>query len=479
MKRLTFFLITVFFVGIISAQVKNVAVVEMEIDAQSGAAAEITPAEVRLMTAGLRREAVKNLPKERYNIMTSETVYAQGGAVLEACADENCVITLGSKIGADYIVRGIISKLRARFALSVEIYETENGNLVASSELVSSENVGELVEKAAGACAEMYKTFANATQSVMQKPTVATAETADQQLPEQKPAAKPKPERKEKTLTDKSGGEKNNAHWSWGKFPPKEAGRGEARIDMSYDYYQDTSFRYEGHNYELGLSFDARYSIIQGLEVVVVLPVPMMRLRNGDIYNDYAGLSHPRIGIRYWLPVGFGFFSEFMLPIDTRDTSRLITDRYYVDYHDYTPHHLDTIKITFSRAMGLELGAQYSKNVTEKLSFGSQFSLMIPFASQYNYTASQDLNVGAELDYTLGMITPFLGVDMLVGITRPTSDGKETGEIPKMGVNLSAGANVDITKMLSADIFVGIRFGERYSSSRDYTTVRGHISFNF
>jgi len=157
--------------GISAAGVKNVAVVEMEIDAQSGAAAEITPAEVRLMTAGLRREAVKNLPKERYNIMTSETVYAQGGAVLEACVDENCVITLGSKIGADYIVRGIISKLRARFALSVEIYETENGNLVASSELVSSENVGELVEKAAGACAEMYKTFANATQSAAPQTT--------------------------------------------------------------------------------------------------------------------------------------------------------------------------------------------------------------------------------------------------------------------------------------------------------------------
>jgi len=151
------------------AQVKNVAVVETEVDAQSGTAAEITSAEVRLITAGLRRKAVKNLPRNRYNIMTSETVQAQGGAVLEACADENCVISLGAKIGADYIVRGIISKLRARFALSVEIYETENGNLVASSDLVSSENIVELVEKTATTCAEMYKTFANAHRLTQKK----------------------------------------------------------------------------------------------------------------------------------------------------------------------------------------------------------------------------------------------------------------------------------------------------------------------
>jgi len=107
----------------------------------------------------LRREAVNNLPRGRYNVMTSETVQAQGSAVLEDCAEENCVIVLGSKIGADYIVRGIISKLRTKFTLSVEIYETENGNLVASSDPVRSDNIEELVEKAAAACADMYNIF--------------------------------------------------------------------------------------------------------------------------------------------------------------------------------------------------------------------------------------------------------------------------------------------------------------------------------
>jgi TolB-like protein len=145
-----------------STRVQNIAVVKTEIDAQSGASAELTSADARLVTAELRREAVKNLPRGKYNVMTSETVYAQGSAVLEACADENSVIVLGSAIGADYIVRGTISKVQTRFTLTVEIYETEDGNLVASSAPIRSESLENLLEKAAPICADMYKTFVNA-----------------------------------------------------------------------------------------------------------------------------------------------------------------------------------------------------------------------------------------------------------------------------------------------------------------------------
>jgi hypothetical protein len=175
---------------------KYVAVVETEIDGASGASTEITPAEVRLMTAELRREAVRNLPRGKYNIMTSETVQSQGSATLEACAEENCVITLGSTIGADYIVRGIISKLRVRFTLSVEMYETVDGNLVASSDPVRSDNIEELVEKAAASCASIYRKFASA-QSAVSKPPAAVADTAEE-APEKKAAPKPKPKPREK-----------------------------------------------------------------------------------------------------------------------------------------------------------------------------------------------------------------------------------------------------------------------------------------
>jgi len=178
-KRPTFFLLAAaFFTAMIAlsthAQIKYVAVVETELDVQSGAAAKLNKAEVRQITAELRNVAVKSLPWDRYNIMTSETVMAQGGAKLEECAEENCVISLGSMIGADYIVRGIVSKLGTSLTLSVEMYETVDGNLVATSGLVRSGNIAELVDKAAWACAEMYKMFMSGrNRSVMYTITVA------------------------------------------------------------------------------------------------------------------------------------------------------------------------------------------------------------------------------------------------------------------------------------------------------------------
>jgi len=176
--------------GISTAGMKYVAVVETDVDAQSGVSTLLSPADIRQATAELRREAVKNLPAGQYNIMTSETVYSQGGAVLEECADENCIIALGSKIGADFIVRGTISKLQTKFTLVVEMYETTDGNLVASSEPVRYENIEELIEKAGTACADMYRAFVN-TQNALQKQKSATNTDANWQKPASDPTPTP------------------------------------------------------------------------------------------------------------------------------------------------------------------------------------------------------------------------------------------------------------------------------------------------
>jgi|GEM_PF-1377917 len=155
-------IITAFFASSAFAQrvpIKNVAVVETEIDEGSGAASEINRAEVRGITGEIRRTAVNNLPRGRFNVMTSETVLAMGPAVLEDCADENCVIALGSKIGADYIVRGIISKFAGDLTVTVEMYETEYGMLVATADPVRTTNLRELLEKTTVVCAAMYKKF--------------------------------------------------------------------------------------------------------------------------------------------------------------------------------------------------------------------------------------------------------------------------------------------------------------------------------
>jgi len=173
-----------FLAGISAAGVKYVAVVETEVDAQSGVAAKLNKAEVREITAVLRNEARNILPSTKYKIMTAETVIAQGGAKLEECAEENCVIALGSKIGADYIVRGAISKFQTEITLSVVMYETEDGTLVASAR-VSSEMAKELLEKTVAACGAMYRTFLSeygiAPQSTYQSPPASAPTQAYQQ----------------------------------------------------------------------------------------------------------------------------------------------------------------------------------------------------------------------------------------------------------------------------------------------------------
>jgi hypothetical protein len=156
-----------FLAGAAAAGVKYVAVVETGVDERSGASSILNSAEVALITAELRRVAVENLPRDKYNVMTSETVQSMGGAVLEECAEENCVITLGSRIGADYIVRGIISKFQSMLTLSVEMYETDNGTLVASFSPIRSESAVELLEKGAEACGEMFRKFAGVQMKMM------------------------------------------------------------------------------------------------------------------------------------------------------------------------------------------------------------------------------------------------------------------------------------------------------------------------
>jgi len=157
--------------------IKNVAVIETEIDERSGAASDINKAEVSVITNEIRRAAVNNLPRGRFNVMTTETVQSMGAAVLEECAEENCVIALGSKIGADYIVRGIISKFAGDLTITVEMYETDYGMLVATADPVHTVNLRELLEKTTAVCAAMYKKFLEAAPQPAVKTSVPAAYT--------------------------------------------------------------------------------------------------------------------------------------------------------------------------------------------------------------------------------------------------------------------------------------------------------------
>jgi len=71
-------------------------------------------------------------------------------------------------------VRGIISKFGANLTMAVEMYETEDGNLVATSGLVRSENIAELLDKTAAVCTDMYKTFVASQRPAPKTPVTQT-----------------------------------------------------------------------------------------------------------------------------------------------------------------------------------------------------------------------------------------------------------------------------------------------------------------
>lgn len=238
---------------------KYVAVVETQIDDRSGAAAEINKAEVSELTNEIRREAVRNLPGNRFSVMTAETVLAMGEAVLEECAEENCVIALGTKIGADYIVRGTISKFRQNFSLTVEIFETEYGMLVATAASIRSANLDEILEKTPEACAEMYKSFlerlaaqaSRQTAAVTPEPAasvhepVALPPPAVAPTPPPAPPKPPKPEPavKQSAPKEKSSGAIVAIRWSSAALAVGGIVGGiivNGTAESEYDSYKDT-----------------------------------------------------------------------------------------------------------------------------------------------------------------------------------------------------------------------------------------------
>ncbi|MDR2731842.1 MAG: hypothetical protein LBB36_01325, partial [Fibromonadaceae bacterium] len=73
---------------------------------------EIRIEESRHLTDELRRQAVMNLPKSEYTVMTRDNIIALIPAdEKEAeCLAESCAVTIGRAIGVEFITQGSIGK---------------------------------------------------------------------------------------------------------------------------------------------------------------------------------------------------------------------------------------------------------------------------------------------------------------------------------------------------------------------------------
>jgi hypothetical protein len=87
------------------------------------------------LTDKLRDIAGKVLPKNRYGIMTQQSIVDRLGSMermVKECKEATCLAELGRKISADYIAQGYLGRFSGELTIKVELYRVGSGNLIGS-----------------------------------------------------------------------------------------------------------------------------------------------------------------------------------------------------------------------------------------------------------------------------------------------------------------------------------------------------------
>jgi len=130
-------LILLFFAIAAHSQQMRVAVISTVDDADS-----LQYMDLNFLTGKLREIAGKVLPKDRYGIMTQESIVDRMGSQERAekeCREASCLADLGRKISAAYIAQGRIGRFSGMLTLKVELYNSKSGNLVGTFNEISKD----------------------------------------------------------------------------------------------------------------------------------------------------------------------------------------------------------------------------------------------------------------------------------------------------------------------------------------------------
>jgi len=103
--------------------------------------------ELAHLTDKLRETAVNILPKQRYGVMTTESIVAFLGSQERAqkeCREASCLADLGRKVNADYVAQARIGRFGEKLTIKTELYNSKSGNLIGSF-TGSSRNIDDLL----------------------------------------------------------------------------------------------------------------------------------------------------------------------------------------------------------------------------------------------------------------------------------------------------------------------------------------------
>ena len=217
---------------------------------------------------------------------------------------------------------------------------------------------------------------------------------------------------------------------TWDKFPVLEAGKGQAEAAVHYGMQDDLS--------QLGLSVAGRYTVIPNLELGVKVPFVLFTHWDGDDQKQ-DGLYNIPVMVRYQFMPIMNAFLDFTVPTGSEDLRGK------------------------DSPFGFHFGVQYSQPFGSVL-FGSEIGLALETAGDDDTTPPWDLNLGAEAKFPMGMVAPYVGVDLDMLLGKYTRDGDNVGKsyTGKLGIAPYVGANIAINQMMYADVSAKVSMGDDY-----------------
>jgi len=111
-------------------QQERIAIIQTMDDRDS-----IGTSDLAYLTDRLRETAVKVLPKQRYGIMTTESIVAFLGSQERAakeCREASCLAELGRKVNADYVAQARIGRFGKDLTIKTELYSSRSGIMIGS-----------------------------------------------------------------------------------------------------------------------------------------------------------------------------------------------------------------------------------------------------------------------------------------------------------------------------------------------------------
>ena len=111
----------------LAAEAESVAVLELQNDSK-----RVQVSEVQFLSNNVRKAAKDGLDPARFQVMTRETMQVLVPASEMVCLAGKCIVEIGKKLQAKYVVGGNLSDVGGAIAITLEAYESKTGMLTGT-----------------------------------------------------------------------------------------------------------------------------------------------------------------------------------------------------------------------------------------------------------------------------------------------------------------------------------------------------------